>query len=131
MRCRQSFVFILTILLCYSANAQQSDVTFFVIGKHGNYLQSPSGQHEAEDFSFFSEIFLTAGGDASDAVLRFPTDERVDYRDMRQAAGSDKDNILLISGKDRLKTYPELLQRYPDGDYRFSFTTPSGSISDG
>lgn len=131
MHFRHRFAFLLPFLFCYQANAQQSDVTFFVIGKHGNYLQSPSGQRESEDFSFFSEIFLTSGGDASDATLRFPTDEIHAYRDMREADGGDQDNIFLISGEDRLETYADLLQRYPDGDYRFSFTTPSGSVSNG
>lgn len=130
MRCKHSLAFLSTLLFCHLANAQQSDVTFFVIGKHGNYVQSLPGQHEAVDFSFFSEIFLTSHGDASNASLRFPTNEIVRYRDMRQAAGGERDNIFLISGEVRPKTYAELLNRYPDGDYRFSFTTPSGSISD-
>lgn len=125
------FAFLLPLVLLQQASAQQSDVTFFVIGKHGNYLQGPAGEHEAEDFSFFSEIFLTSDGDASDATLRFPTNEVIEFRDMRTADGGERDNILLVSGEDRPQSYAELLRRYPDGDYRLKFTTPSGSVNDG
>lgn len=111
--------------------AQNSDVTFFVIGKHGNYAQSPSGNRESVDYSFFSEIFLTAHGDASDATLRFPTDELVPFVDMREVEGGQRDNIFLISGKDRFTAYADLLDRYPDGEYRVSFSTPSGSVENG
>jgi len=131
VRCRNNLALITLFLYFNHANAQQSDVTFFVIGKHGNYVQSPSGQHEVEDFSFFSEIFLTSNGDATGASLRFPTNEIVDYRDMRKATGGDRYNILLIPGEVRPKTYADLLDRYPDGNYRFSFSTPSGSVSNG
>ena len=64
MHCGQHIAFVPLLLMCCAANAQQSDVTFIVIGKHGNYLQGPSGQRAPEDLSFFSEIFLTTGGDA-------------------------------------------------------------------
>jgi len=131
MHIKRHVAFALFVLFCYQSHAQQSDVTFFVIGKHANYLQDPTGQHVSEDFSFFSEIFLTSDGDASDASLHFPTNELVAYRDMRDAAGGDRDNIFLISGEDRPKTYADLLSRYPDGDYRFSFSTPSGAVSNG
>lgn len=112
-------------------HAQNSDVTFFVIGKHANYSQILSGEREPVDYSFFSEIFLTADGDASDATLRFPTSELVPFRDMREVAGGDRDNIFLISGEDRFTDYPALQSRYPDGEYRVSFSTPSGSVQDG
>jgi predicted enzyme related to lactoylglutathione lyase len=120
-----------TILAGTSAQAQQDDVTFFVIGKHANFLQGPSGEIRPVDFSFFSEIFLTSSGDAGDASLRFPTGEVIDYRDMRKADGGDRDNLLLVSGEDRYTTFADLQRRYPDGDYTVSFTTPSGSVDEG
>jgi len=111
--------------------AQQSDVTFFVIGKHVNYSQDESGQRVPVDYSFFSEIFLTAGGDAGNATLTFPTGETVNYKDMRHAAGGDHDNILLVSGADRYTEFNAMQQRYPDGEYQVSFATPSGSVDSG
>jgi extradiol dioxygenase family protein len=109
-------------------HAQQNDVTFFVIGKHVNYSQDESGRRAPVDYSFFSEIFLTTDGDAGNATLTFPTGEVVKYKDMRHAEGGDRDNILLVSGADRYTELTAMQQRYPDGEYRVSFATPSGSV---
>ena len=117
--------------LCGAALAQQEDVTFFVIGKHANFEQSSAGGVTPVDYSFFSEIFLTSDGNANDASLRFPTDEVVPYRDMRQAEGGSRDNIFLISGEDRFTRFSDLQARYPDGDYEVSFSTPSGDVANG
>ena len=117
-------------LLAGEAAAQQSDVTFFVIGKHANYQQSTSGELSPVDYSFFAEVFLTADGDASDATLSFPSGEILDYQDMRRAAGGRRDNVLLISGKDRYTDFESLQKRYPDGRYTVSFATPSGDVDD-
>lgn len=111
--------------------AQRADVTFFVIGKHANFQQDEAGQLAPVDFSFFSEIFLTSDGDANGAVLEFPTGERTEYRDMRQAEGGKRDNLFLISGEDRYTDFSSLQARYPDGNYRVSFETPSGNVAGG
>lgn len=123
----------LTLLtLCATpASAQRADVTFFVIGKHANYQQGETGHIASVDFSFFSEIFLTAEGNANNAVLEFPTGERTEYRDMREADGGKRDNLLLVSGEDRYTDFRSLQARYPDGHYRVSFETPSGDVTDG
>ena len=118
-------------MLHSQANAQQADITFFVIGKHGNFTQDAMGARHPVDYSFFSEIFLAADGEADSATLRFPTGERVEFRDMRQAEGGQRDNILLISGEDRFMSFAALQGRYPDGEYRVSVDTPSGAIADG
>jgi hypothetical protein len=110
--------------------AQQHDVTFFVIGKHANYSQNASGDRRAVDYSFFSEIFLTKDGDAIKAALTFPTGERVEYTDMRAAAGGGQDNILLYSGPDRFTELAAMQRRYPDGAYQVSFDAPSGNVVD-
>jgi hypothetical protein len=120
-----------TLTLGGTAFGQQEDVTFFVIGKHANFAQTSAGDTEAVDFSFFSEIFLTSGGDAGDATLRFPTDELIQYRDMREAEGGSRDNLFLISGEDRFTRFADLQNRYPDGDYEVSFSTPSGNVDNG
>jgi len=130
MKTRTAIV-LATFLAGANAQAQQDDVTFFVIGKHANYSQSTSGEMKPVDFSFFSEIFLTSSGDAGDARLRFPTGEIIAYRDMRKADGGDRDNLLLVSGEDRYTTFADLQRRYPDGEYTVSFATPSGSVDEG
>lgn len=124
-------VILLASLILSPANAQQADVSFFVIGKHANYEQNLSGDQSSVDFSFFSEIFLTADGDATNAYLRFPTGKTVAFNDMRKVEGGSQDNIFLISGDDRPDSYAELLRIYPDGDYRVSFSTPSGVVQNG
>jgi len=108
--------------------AQHADVTFFVIGKHGSFSQQPDGTLAPVDFSFFSEIFLTDNGNASAAFLSTPAGERLRYRDMRQAEGGDRDNLLLVSGVRRFATYDALQDWYPDGDYVINFNTPSGPV---
>ena len=119
---------VLSLICAGSLHAQQSDVTFFVIGKHANYSQDRSGQRAPVDHSFFSEIFLTTGGSANNAALTFPTGEVVDYQDMRHAEGGSRDNILLFAGRDRYTEFADMQRRYPDGEYRVSFATPSGSV---
>ena len=55
---RQVLLFAVAALFGTSAlHAQQADVTFFVIGKHGSYEQDVLRQVHSVDFSFFSEIF--------------------------------------------------------------------------
>lgn len=121
----------LALFAATSSRGQDADVTFFVIGKHANFLQDANGNLTPVDYSFFSEIFLTAAGDASNATLRLPTGATIPFRDMRLAAGSSRDNILLISGEDRYTTFDDLQSRYPDGDYRVQFDTPSGAVAGG
>jgi len=108
--------------------AQNADVTFFVIGKHANFSQDASGERKSIDYSFFSEVFLTADGDASNAVLTLPTGERLDFRDMRERDDGSRDNILLVSGEDRFTKLAGLQARYPDGKFIVSFSTPSGDV---
>lgn len=111
-----------------SAMAQSADVTFFVIGKHANYSHVANGPPAPIDFSFFSEIFLTGNGDASDATLTFPGGDLEPFRDMRLAEGGDRDNLFLVSGEDRFTAAADLTARYPDGRYGLSFDTPSGAV---
>jgi hypothetical protein len=118
------------IFVTGAAPAQQTEVTFFVIGKHANFSQTSTGDRHPVDYSFFSEIFLADKGEASGAVLTFPTGERVNYTDMRSASGASRDNILLYSGAERFAQLAELQQRYPDGTYHVTFDTPGGPITD-
>jgi len=121
---------IVAFALPMPAKAQHRDVTFFVIGKHGSYEQRPDGTLAPVDFSFFSEIFFTEGGDASGAFLATPAGERLRYRDMRLADGGERDNLLLVRGVQRFPSYDALQSWYPDGDYVIDFDTPSGPVDD-
>lgn len=122
---------IVSCLLVTPAVSQHSDVTFFVIGKHAKFEQRADGQVAPVDFSFFSEIFFTADGDATKAFMNMPTGERIRYRDQRLVEGAEKDNLLLIRGAKRYSSYAELQSWYPDGVYEIEFHTPSGPVDDG
>ena len=116
------------ILCSCPAMAQEEDVTFFVIGKHGNYDQDVLRQTHSVDFSFFSEIFLTSSGDATNAVLTLPTGEEISFADQRIVEGAEQDNLFLVRGDERYQNYAALQSRYPDGNYRISFESPSGNV---
>jgi hypothetical protein len=127
---RRFFPLVLLMLFASSViQAQQKDVTFFVIGKHANFDQAPGGEPEPADFSFFSEIFFTADGNAENAFMNMPTGERIRFRDQRLVEGPEKDNLLLIRGAKRFSSYNELQSWYPDGKYSIEFDSPSGSVS--
>lgn len=126
---RTGILGLLVLLGAHGAAAQSNDVTFFVIGKHANFAHVGDDDPAPVDFSFFSEIFLTGGGDASEATLTFPTGEIQPFNDMRVAEGGDRDNLLLVSGEDRFTRGSDLTERYPDGDYTVSFATPSGDVA--
>ena len=123
------FAAVLAVVASGPAHAQSADVTFFVIGKHANFSHADDGDPTPVDFSFFSEIFLTARGNAGDATLEFPTGEVQPFDDMRDAEGGDRDNLLLVSGEDRFARAKDLARRYPDGDYHVRFRTPSGDVA--
>lgn len=108
--------------------AQEADVTFFVIGKHASFSQDVSSGLNPVDYSFFAEIFLSRNGDASNAQLILPTGVEIAFVDQRQAEGGKRDNILLVSGKARYGSFAALQADYPDGEYQISFATPSGPV---
>ena len=119
---------LLLLALATAASGQNDDVSFFVIGKHANFSQLSSGERISLDYSFFSEVFLTAQGNADNATLTLPTGERLEFEDMREAEDSSRDNILLIAGEDRFTELSDLQARYPDGKFSVSFDTPSGNV---
>ena len=114
------------LLVAGLASAQNEDVTFFVIGKHANFSQQITGERIPIDYSFFSEVFMTADGNADNASLTLPTGERIEFEDMRDAKDGSRDNILLVAGEDRFARLSDLQARYPDGKFSVSFDTPSG-----
>ena len=48
--------------------------------------------------------------------------------DQRIVDGPEQDNLLLVRGEKRYGSYADLQSRYPDGDYRVAFESPSGNI---
>ena len=107
------------LLLAAPAAAQQQDVTFLVMGKTTNHRQSVSGELSMLNYHFFAEVFVKEGGKVTDAVLTFPGGKQQPFEDLgfvQEVHGGRYDNEADL---DRL---------YPNGDYVFSFKTPSGNV---
>jgi hypothetical protein len=102
--------------------AEQSDITFLVAGKTSNHRQHADGKIEPLNYHFFAEIFLQEGGEVTQASLLTP----LDYRPM---PFSDGGYALELHGG-RYTSEKELEATYPDGSYRFFYTSPStGRVS--
>ncbi|MDZ4729639.1 MAG: hypothetical protein SH820_06830 [Xanthomonadales bacterium] len=125
----RSSLFILMVIAS-PLQAQQDDITFFVIGKHASYSQDDSGEQTPVDFSFFAEIFLSQDGDASNGRMTLPGGEDIPFVDYRQVEGGERDNLLKITGKERYADFAALQADFPDGEYQISFNTPSGPVQE-
>ncbi len=112
-------VFFGGLLLAAPAAAQQQDVTFLVMGKTTNHRQSASGELAQLNYHFFAEVFVKEGGKVTDAFLTFPGGKKQAFEDLgfvQEVHGGRYDNE------------EELDRLYPNGDYVFSFKTPSGNV---
>ena len=94
---------------------------YLVLGKSVNTRQRPDGSLHTLNSVFFSEVFETALGGVTDAVLTGPGDA---------AAGLHfpEGRIHFLSGE-RQGSIAELTEHYPDATYRFSFNTPAGPVN--
>ncbi len=106
--------------------AQSPDVTFVVVGKHASYVQEQYGALILVDHSFFSEIFLTPGGEVTAALLTTPGGRQVPFVDQRKLPPPGTDNVFLVAGDRRYETSSALASAYPDGEYRIALETPDG-----
>lgn len=110
-----------------SVVAQQADVTFFGAGKVARFQQDQHGTPAAINFVYFAEVFLTREGRASDARLTSPGGAKaLEYRHSDSPLIND---VMYISGA--AASRDELDRFFPDGDYQFSFRTPSGDVANG
>jgi hypothetical protein len=100
--------------------AQAAHVAFLVMGKTTNHRQAVSGQLSLLNYHFFAEIFPKPGaGQVTEASLRFPDGHRQGFEDLGY--------VLEVHGG-RYDDEAELDELYPNGDYSFAFTTPSGRV---
>lgn len=96
------------------------DVSFLAIGKAANRRQHGDKQLTLLNYHFYAEIFLQPGGHVNDAYLVFPADSHVKEK------FEDLGDMLKVRGH-RYPTFVEMNSSYPDGDYRFIFTTSDGT----
>lgn len=109
------------LALALPALAQKEHVTFLVMGKTINYRQQSDGTIAPLNYHFFAEVFVRDGGTVTNASLDFPDGSTQDFEDLGY--------VMELHGG-RYVSEAELDANYPNGDYRVSFDTPSGSIDD-
>ena len=100
------------------AQESQTDITFVVVGKTGNFRQVPSGTVSALNYHFFAEIFVQEGGQLKQSSLFTPDNpsQAIPFLDSGYA-------FEMHGG--RYLNEIELEQNYPDGNYIFQYDTPS------
>ena len=99
----------------------QTDITFVVAGKTGNFRQSTGGIVSALNYHFFAEIFIQDNGRIKQATLLTPNN-------LSEAiAFSDSGYALEMHGG-RYPDEIELEHHYPDGNYIFRYDTPSTGL---
>jgi len=103
----------------------QQDVTFFGAGKVARYQQHSDGSLESMGPLFFAEIFIAEGGKISAASVKFP-EPLGDVRDLlfRHSESDEIGDVMYLSGT--AESIEALDQRFPPGEYTFSFRTGSG-----
>jgi hypothetical protein len=101
-------------------------VTFYGTGKVARYQQHMDSSLEALGPLFFAEIFIAAGGQVSDASVRFPGGDvhELQYRYSESEAIGD---VMYLSGM--ADADAALEEQYPSGAYAFTFSTPGGDVA--
>ncbi|MDG1986608.1 MAG: hypothetical protein P8J18_01390 [Halieaceae bacterium] len=99
----------------------QTDITFVVAGKTGNFRQSTSGQISALNYHFFAEIFLQEHGKIKQAGLLTPDN-------LSEAVAFSNSGYAFEMHGGRYPSEIELERYYPDGNYIFRYDTPSTGL---
>ncbi len=102
-------------------------VSFFVLGKTWHFQQEAAGLIGPNDIHYFAEIFSKAGGGMSEGSMRLlaPGAEPIPF-------DHETDNGAVLharEGKIHLQL-ADLDGELPNGDYAFSFHTPTGNVQD-
>jgi len=104
------------------------DVSFYGIGKVARYQQHADASLEMLGPLFFSEIFIAAGGEVTDASILFPEPiNEVRQLQYRHSESDEIGDVMYLSGM--ADSNEELEREFPSGAYRFSFRTPGGDVS--
>ena len=102
-------------------------VTFYGTGKVARFQQASDSSLENLGPLFFAEIFIAAGGEVSDATIRFP-DGSVKPLEYRYSESDEIGDVMYLSG---LADNDEALEaEFPTGAYEFTFSTPGGEVVD-
>ncbi|MDG2376465.1 MAG: hypothetical protein P8M18_08950 [Woeseiaceae bacterium] len=104
-------------------------VTFYGVGKVARFRQNMDSTLEDMGPVFFSEIFIAAGGEVTDAEVRFsePSGElrKLEYR---YSESDEIGDVMYLSGI--AESNEAMEAEFPTGAYEFTFSTPSGDVVD-
>ena len=104
-------------------------MTFYGVGKVARFKQHLDSSLEDMGPVFFGEIFIAAGGEVSDARVRFPAPaEEVRQLEYRYSESEEIGDVMYLSG---IADSNEAMEaEFPTGAYEFTFSTPGGDVVD-
>ncbi|MGI9205341.1 MAG: hypothetical protein ACR2Q3_15100 [Woeseiaceae bacterium] len=104
-------------------------VTFYGVGKVARYQQHMDSSLQYLGPLFFSEIFIAAGGEVSDASVKFPppANERKALQ-YRYSESDEIGDVMYLSGS--AASDEELERNFPSAAFEFTFSTPGGDVTD-
>lgn len=104
-------------------------VTFYGVGKVARYQQHEDSSLEHLGPLFFAEIFIAAGGEVTDASVRFPAPvSEARELDYRYSESDEIGDVMYLSGN--AETDEVLEANFPSGAYEFTFSTRGGDVVD-
>lgn len=104
-------------------------VTFYGTGKVARYQQHMDSSLEYLGPLFFAEIFIAAGGEVTDASVKFPPPvNETRQLEYRYSESDEIGDVMYLSG--RAESDEELERSYPSGAFEFTFSTPGGDVVD-
>lgn len=104
-------------------------VTFYGAGKVARYQQHMDSSLEYLGPLFFAEIFIAAGGEVTDASVKFPApvSERRALK-YRYSESDEIGDVMYLSGN--AESDEELERNFPSAAFEFTFSTPGGDVVD-
>lgn len=111
------------------AGSVNDHVSFYGVGKVARFQQNMDSTLEDMGPVFFSEIFIAAGGEVTDAEVRFPEPSgearKLEYR---YSESDEIGDVMYLSGIAESNAAMEA--EFPTGAYEFTFSTPGGDVVD-
>ncbi|MED5419856.1 MAG: hypothetical protein VYD01_00225 [Pseudomonadota bacterium] len=102
-------------------------VTFYGAGRVARYQQNMDSSLKNLGPVFFSEIFIRAGGEVSEASVRFPNGE-TRVLEYRYSDSMEIGDVMYLSGV--ADSNEAMEAEFPTGAYAFTFSTPAGFVVD-
>ena len=104
-------------------DAQEKDVSFFVVGKATRFVQDFDGDVTTKGVYFFGEIFLNQDGAVEGPHLSTPNREFTEF-------SSNRNGSLRSVPRQDFESIEELDAAFPDGKYSMSAKSASGEMVD-